>query len=518
MGRLRAADFDDCIVQSQSCSWLSTPRSQGYLDAVARAKEINRHEDEAAGAEIMGSAGFRNRLQEKRGTSRSLILLAFDAKVKEPYAHGAMVWAMENTLKRGDTLAIVAVCTSVRGPLGYRVKIGDENWLSANRTLVEHERRRKLELWTAFPGLQHRCHEGGVKLMVLVKTAQRPEVAIVTEAVALGATHVVLDKSLKNRRRQFYVENLSCGVTRMRKSGGVEAVRAPEVVHNHTPSPSSSPTSVLTPFLGFRYGYDLDVFETSLQPKRTSASRSVPATATSSLQSRRSSNASQPATTSASSNFDLAMDDDLFSIFHFGSPQHDTEFIDAVLQLNTRSGYESDEPELMTTRFSPPEPLTRALISRLTFVVGLGNCVEIHLRSALRPGEGLLVGASPSALFLLQQVNESSPRVLSVGTPACYIAMEGGMTMRLAHVESGQRVLAVDCSGRARTIAVGHAIMQSQPLVLVEASHGDVTRRHSVMLHHSQSICLSNDTKSLSLKRLLVGDKVLLRLRPLNPS
>ncbi|KAG0555464.1 hypothetical protein KC19_12G171000 [Ceratodon purpureus] len=509
MGRLRAADFDDYITQSQSCSHLSTPRSQGYLCAVERAKDRHHHHHHAASAEMRSTTSSKRSLQEKRNiNSASLILLAFDASVKEAYAHTAIVWAMENALKRGDTLAIVAVCASVRGPLGYRSKIGDEKWQSANRALVEHEIRQKLELWDAFPGLQNRCDEGGVKLVVAVKAAQRPEVVIVREAVNLNATLVILDKSLKNRRREFYVENLSCGVTRMRQSGGVEIVRAAKLVENHY-RPSSSPTSVLTPVPGFRYGSDeLDMLAISLQPKRASTSRlSAHSTATSSMPSRR----------SCSSYFteqDAAMDDDLFSIFHFGSPRHDTEFIESVLH-HARSphapGYESDEPESS----SPSrELLTLTQIWRLTFVVGLGECVEIHLRSALRQGEGLLVGASPSALFLLQQGHESSSRVVSAGTPACYIAMEGAMTMRLAHVESDQRVLAVDSAGRARTIAVRHAITHPQPLVLVEAiGAGDETRRHSVMLHHSQSVCLSSGTKSLSVKNLKVGDKTLLRLR-----
>jgi hypothetical protein len=456
------------MVQSQH---LSTPRSQGYLGAVARAKDVHRYAMDAD--HHIRSTAFTTRLQEKeRAITRcSTIVLAFDANVKEVYAHSAIVWAMEHALKRGDTLAIVAVCGSVRGPLGYRTRIGDEKWRSANRVIVEHEIRQKLELWTAFPGLQYRCNEGGVKLLVAVKAAQRPEVAIVKEAVHLNATHVILDKSLKTRRGEFYVANLSCGVTRMRRSGGVEIVRVPDMSPAH----------------------ELAI---SMQPKRASTSRlSTFSTTGSSMQSRR----------SCSSYFtehddSAALDDDLFSIFHFGSPTHDLEFIDTVLR-----GYDSDEGlEIL------PEALTQTVISRLTFVVGLGECVEIHLRSALRQGEGVLVGASPSALFLLQQ-GDARSRVVSAGSPASYIAMEGGMTMRLAHVECDQRVVAVDPSGHARTIAVRHAITQPQPLVLVEAT--SCGHRHSVILHHSQSLSWGSDTKSLCVKSLKLGNRALLRLR-----
>lgn len=433
-----------------------------------------------------------SRLQDKRNINTnvntySLLLLAFDANVKEPRAHTAMVWAMEHALKRGDTLVIVVVCASVRGPLGYRVKIGDEKWQSANSALLKLEIQQKVELWTAFPELQDRCIGGGMELLLAVKAAQRPEVAIVREAVTLGATHVVLDKSLKNRRLEFYVENLSCRVTRMRKSRGVEVVRQAKVVENHRPSPSPN--------------------DLGLQPKRTSTSRSAPSTGTSSTQSRCSSTVSQPVTTSTEDDDD----DDLFSI---GSPQHDTEFTDSILR-NTRSLDGSDDPSVTITAASSHEPLSPAFIARLTCVVGLGECAEVHLRGPLRDGEGLLVGASPAALFLLHQGNRSSG-VTTIGAPASYIAMEGGLLMRLAHLESDQRVLAVDASGRTRTVAVGHAITRPQPLVLVEASDGSEARRHSVILHHSQSVCLSGDAKLLSVKRLQVGDKVLLRLKSLH--
>lgn len=143
--------------------------------------------------------------------------------------------------------------------------------------------------------------------------------------------------------------------------------------------------------------------------------------------------------------------------------------------------------------------------------------MEINVRNALRPGEGLLVGSSPSALFLMH--NEQQRSSIATGTPGSYIAMEGRMAMKLAFLESDQRVLAVDTLGRCRTIPVEKALTHLKPLVLIEAE-AEEGRRVSVILHQSDSVCLSKSESGelVSVKSLKIGDNVLLRLRSAEPS
>lgn len=537
-----------------------------------------------------------SRLHEtRRDGDQGLVMVAFDANVKE-VSHGGIVWAMEHVLKRGDTLAVVSVLDSVRGPLGYRVRIGDQKWLSANQKLVEEEIQQKLEVWRSFPGLENRCEEGGVKLVVMVKAAQRGELAICKEAVTLGACHVVLDKSLKNRRREFYLQNLSCDVTRMRRSGGVDVIRPSLDMatmlglvmtspHNAL-DPPRSPTSVIPPPL-LSYGDQIDVFEISLGPKSKRVapkpspfaappplpspkpSRSQPEwksgelrrltnsavlasaherSSSLSLHARSSSGSvpsAQLSLTSSSNATEHDADDDLFSIFH-GSTRH-TEIDTDIFNRPSTSGYESDDlfsignasprriPTLEYHHSGPvapghypipnpslelviSEPLREATISRITFVVGLGEAVAVSLRHPLLPGEGLLVGSSPSALFLMHSDHHHA----SAATPGSYIAMEGSMAMKLAFLEPEQRVLVVDALGRCRTVPVRQASTAATPLVLVEA-HCE-GRRHSATLHHTESVRLCRSQRPgetatmASVKSLKVGDRVLLRLRSSEPS
>lgn len=295
-----------------------------------------------------------------RREGQGVVMVAFNANVKE-ISHAGILWAMEHILKRGDTLTIVSVLDSVRGPLGYRVKIGDHN-----QKLAEEEVRQTLDLWRSFPELDRRCTEAGVKLVVIVKATQQGELAICREAMQLRACHVVLDSSLKNRRREFYLQNLSCNVTRIRRHGGVDVIRPSlNVAVVRRMKVPRSPTSVLPP-PRLSYGDQIDEFEINLgflKPRRPISNMPksfprIPSAKYSSEKSKLSSSAheheisssmstssvpsfvSAPSFTS-SSNDD--MDDDLFSIFH-GSTRHTEINTDLFSSVNLSSyGYESDD-------------------------------------------------------------------------------------------------------------------------------------------------------------------------------
>ena len=170
------------------------------------------------------------------------IVVAFDANARDALA-SAVVWAFLCVLKRGDELVLLGVMDYIRGPLGYKVQVNDQTWLGPNKKQLHNEIELKKLAWSETPGLKKLCEERTVKLVVNIKLAPRPEVAVVEETLALGAAHVVLDKSLNNvHRRKYYLERLTCDVTRMRRSGGVELLRA--TAKQESPA---SPTSVIPP-------------------------------------------------------------------------------------------------------------------------------------------------------------------------------------------------------------------------------------------------------------------------------
>ncbi|KAG0621524.1 hypothetical protein M758_3G026300 [Ceratodon purpureus] len=176
------------------------------------------------------------------------VVLGFDANAREAGVCATAMWMFGNVLQKGDKLVLLGVMENVRGPLGYRVQVNDQTWLGPNKKSVHDEIRVRNVTWLGLPGLKKLCDDGGVKLVVDVKAAARAEVAIVQEAVALGAVHVVLDRSLHNKRRRYYLEGLSCDVTRMRRNGGVDSIRSlASIASDREKRRMPSPTSVLTP-------------------------------------------------------------------------------------------------------------------------------------------------------------------------------------------------------------------------------------------------------------------------------
>jgi hypothetical protein len=174
-------------------------------------------------------------------------VVGFDANAREVGVSATVAWTFRSVLRRGDVLVLVGVMDYVRGPLGYKVQVGDQTWLGANKQDVHDEVRLRSLAWQGLPGLRKRCEDAGVRLVVDVKAAARAEVVIVQEAVAVGAAHVVLDRSLHNRRRRYYLERLSCDVTRMRRSGGVDSIRSfASIASDREKARMPSPTSVLS--------------------------------------------------------------------------------------------------------------------------------------------------------------------------------------------------------------------------------------------------------------------------------
>lgn len=174
---------------------------------------------------------------------RRAVLVAFDVNARGALV-GAVTWTFRSVLRNGDELVLIGVMDFIRGPLGYKCQVNDQTWLGANQKQLRDEIALKKLAWSSTPGLKALCEERGVKLVVDVKPAQRPEVAVVQEAAAVSAVHVVLDKSLNinNRRRKYILERLNCDVTRVRRSGGVEVLRS--TTAKEAPA---SPTSVIPP-------------------------------------------------------------------------------------------------------------------------------------------------------------------------------------------------------------------------------------------------------------------------------
>ncbi len=164
----------------------------------------------------------------------------------------------------------------------------------------------------------------------------------------------------------------------------------------------------------------------------------------------------------------------------------------------------------------PRITLTTAQILSAT-PVGMGDRVCVDTCSLFKKGEGLLVGSSSSALFLVHSETIESPYVaarpfrVNAGPVHAYTLLPDGKTTYLSELEGGDEVLAVDYRGNARILVVGRLKIEKRPLILVEAEAGG--KRIKTLLQNAETIRLTGtDGSAISVSKLKRGDKVLVYL------
>jgi 3-dehydroquinate synthase II len=157
--------------------------------------------------------------------------------------------------------------------------------------------------------------------------------------------------------------------------------------------------------------------------------------------------------------------------------------------------------------------LLRARIRRIN-PLGTGDRVCVDTCSSMTPGEGMLIGNSSQALFLVHSESVENPFVntrpfrVNAGPVHAYIRFANGETKYLSEVRSGDQVLVVNFEGASYPAVVGRAKVERRPLVLVEAEEkGEI---FSVILQNAETIRLTVPSgQAISLVDLKEGDEVL---------
>jgi 3-dehydroquinate synthase II len=165
---------------------------------------------------------------------------------------------------------------------------------------------------------------------------------------------------------------------------------------------------------------------------------------------------------------------------------------------------------------SPPVALTRARITRLQ-PLGLGDRVCVDTCSNMGTGEGMLVGNSSGALFLVHAESLENPYVaprpfrVNAGPVHAYIRVTGDKTRYLGELKAGDDVLIVDHQGRTSPAVVGRVKVERRPLMLVAAEAG--SREFAAILQNAETIRLTRENgEAASIVTLKPGDEVLVAL------
>ncbi len=175
---------------------------------------------------------------------------------------------------------------------------------------------------------------------------------------------------------------------------------------------------------------------------------------------------------------------------------------EAVRHILSMLKGEKEKLELLTARIKCVKPL------------GPGDRVCVDACSSMVSGEGMLVGNSSQALFLIHSENMENPFVntrpfrVNAGPVHAYIRMADGQTKYLSEIRTGDRVLIVNFEGKGYPAVVGRAKVERRPLALVEAEEKGQTI--SAILQNAETIRLVQPGgQAISLIDLKEGSEVL---------
>jgi 3-dehydroquinate synthase II len=160
--------------------------------------------------------------------------------------------------------------------------------------------------------------------------------------------------------------------------------------------------------------------------------------------------------------------------------------------------------------------LTRAKVIEVR-PLGMGDRVCVDTCTNMGLGEGMLVGNSSAALFLIHAESVENPYVatrpfrVNAGPVHAYTRVPGGKTRYLSELAAGDEVLVVDWKGATQTAAVGRTKVEKRPLMLISAEAGG--RQISTVVQNAETIRLTSpEGKALSVVKLAPGDEVMVAL------
>ncbi|THF98029.1 hypothetical protein TEA_022751 [Camellia sinensis var. sinensis] len=171
----------------------------------------------------------------------------------------AIRWILHGfSLKPGDELTLLAVLHQVNNPstsslmgagkfLGFRSKV-DSGIFGANPKLVEEEVARKSDEYQKneeAAQLSHQCKMQKIKFCIEVQPWPSPKVVAVEVAKEFKASWVILDRQMK-KDKKYFLERLSCGISRMKRDNTIEQLRGPKAIENPKLAAGKSTTTYVT--------------------------------------------------------------------------------------------------------------------------------------------------------------------------------------------------------------------------------------------------------------------------------
>lgn len=189
--------------------------------------------------------------------------------------------------------------------------------------------------------------------------------------------------------------------------------------------------------------------------------------------------------------------------------------VDGVVSVSRDAG-EVRKIVALVHELSPRLELLTATVTRIE-PSGMGDRVCIDTCSNMTLGEGMLVGNTSSAFFLVHSETLENPYVaarpfrVNASAVHAYLLRPNNTASYLSDLRVGDEVMVVSSQGATRTAHIGRCKVETRPMLLVFAEVNG--QPISVYLQNAETINLTRpDGQPLSVSRLKPGDQVLVHL------
>jgi 3-dehydroquinate synthase II len=160
--------------------------------------------------------------------------------------------------------------------------------------------------------------------------------------------------------------------------------------------------------------------------------------------------------------------------------------------------------------------LAEARISEIR-TLAMGDRVCVDTCSNMGMGQGMLVGNSSAAMFLIHAESLENPYVeprpfrVNAGPVHAYVRMPGGRTSYLSEIKAGDEILLTSHDGSTETAVVGRIKMEKRPLLFIQAeAEGN---KISTIVQNAETIRLVRPGgEPVSVAQVKEGDTVLVYL------
>jgi len=147
--------------------------------------------------------------------------------------------------------------------------------------------------------------------------------------------------------------------------------------------------------------------------------------------------------------------------------------------------------------------------------LGMGDRVCVDTCTNMGLGEGMLVGSSSAALFLVHAESVENPYVeprpfrVNAGPVHAYVRVPGGRTRYLSELAAGDPALVVRSDGSTYAAVIGRVKVERRPLALLRAELAG--EECTTILQNAETIRLvTPEGRPLSVVALKPGDLVLM--------